>query len=74
MGLPTLGTSPKQIPSESATQEAKDLGNLQCTRRTVCSVRADHLQGGHRPSVGRGRLSEITARTTSDALRKTDRP
>jgi hypothetical protein len=33
--LPTLGTSLKQITSESATQEEKDIGKLQCSGQTV---------------------------------------
>jgi hypothetical protein len=40
--LPTLGTSPKQITSGSTTQEAKELGNLQCLGRTVRSDQADY--------------------------------
>jgi hypothetical protein len=33
--LPTLGTNPKQFQSESETQEAKGLGNLQWLEWTV---------------------------------------
>jgi hypothetical protein len=63
--LPTLGTSPKQIPSESATQEANDLGNLHTwggpsawrgglsagLRRTVRTVKSDHTQIAPEPPV-----------------------
>jgi hypothetical protein len=44
--LPTLGTSPKPIQHGSTTQKARDLGNLESTRRTVRSVRADCPRGG----------------------------
>jgi hypothetical protein len=65
--LPTLGTNPNSIQHGSTTQKAKDLGNLESARRTVCSVRADCPRGGHGPS-------EIATRTSSTAPRKTDRP
>jgi hypothetical protein len=45
MDLPTLGTSPKQSLSESATREAKDLAPLQGTWRTVRRGGADRPQG-----------------------------
>jgi hypothetical protein len=44
--LPTLGTNPNSIQHGSTTQKAKDLGNLESTRWTVRSVRADCPQGG----------------------------
>jgi hypothetical protein len=62
--LPTLGISPKPITSGSTTQEAKDLGNLQCL-------------GG--PSVGLGRtIRKFTAdcpklAPTSSTLRNPNR-
>jgi hypothetical protein len=39
--LPTLGTNSNSIQHGSKTQKAKDIGNLESTRRTVRSVRAD---------------------------------
>jgi hypothetical protein len=65
--LPTLGTNPNSIQHRSTTQKAKDLDNLESTRRTVRSVRADCPRGGHEPS-------ENATRTSSTAPRKTDRP
>jgi hypothetical protein len=64
--LPTIGTNPNSIQHRSTTQKAKDLGNLESTRRTVRSVRADCPRGGHGPS-------ENATRTSSIAPRKTDR-
>jgi hypothetical protein len=43
--LPTLGTSPKPIQRGSTTQKGRDFGNLESTRRTVRSVRADCPRG-----------------------------
>jgi hypothetical protein len=48
--LPTLGTSLKQTPSESATQEAKDLAALRGSGRTIHKDRADPLRGLGGPS------------------------
>jgi hypothetical protein len=53
--LPTLGTSPKPIQHRSTTQKARDLGNLENTRRTVRSVRADCPRGGRGLSARRAR-------------------
>jgi hypothetical protein len=53
--LPTLGASLKQTSSESATQEAKDLGNLQWPGRTICTEGADCPRGPGRPSASTGR-------------------
>jgi hypothetical protein len=39
--LPTLGTNPNSKQHESATQEAKDLGNLQCLGRTARGALVD---------------------------------
>jgi hypothetical protein len=53
--LPTLGTSPKPIQCGSTTQKARDLGNLESTRRTVRNVRADCPRGGRGLSTRRAR-------------------
>jgi hypothetical protein len=51
--LPTPGTSPKPIQRGSTTQKARDLGNLESTKRTVRSVRADCPRGGRGLSARR---------------------
>jgi hypothetical protein len=53
--LPTLGTNPNSIHHGSTTQKAKDIGNLESTRRTVRSVRADCPRGGRGLSARRTR-------------------
>jgi hypothetical protein len=53
--LPTLGTNLKSIQHGNTTQKAKDLGNLESTRRTVRSVRADCPWGGRGLSARRAR-------------------
>jgi hypothetical protein len=63
--LPTLGTNPNSIHHGSTTQKAKDIGNLESTRRTVRSVRAD------RPQCPGG-LSARRARTVRE--KDADRP
>jgi hypothetical protein len=65
--LPTLGTNPNSIQHGSTNQKAKDIGNLESTRRTVRSVRADCPRGGRRPS-------EIATQTSNSAMRITDYP
>jgi hypothetical protein len=55
MDLLTLGTNPNSIQHGSTTQRAKDLGNLESTRRTVRSVRADCPRGGRGLSARRVR-------------------
>jgi hypothetical protein len=65
--LPTLETNPNSVQYRSTNQKAKDISNLESTRRTARSVRADCPRGGHRPS-------ENATRTSSTAPRKTDRP
>jgi hypothetical protein len=72
--LPTLRTSLKQTPSESATQEEKDLGKLQCPGWTVCSDWADGPWGSDRQSAGPQRMVRKTARTTSMQWQNTDGP
>jgi hypothetical protein len=42
---PTLGRSLKQTPSKIATQEVKDLGNLQRPGQTVRTEEADYPRG-----------------------------
>jgi hypothetical protein len=53
--LPTLGTNPSSKQHGSATQEAKDLGNLRSPRRTVQGDRADGPHGLDGRSAGQGR-------------------
>jgi hypothetical protein len=53
--LPTLGTNPNSIQHGSATQKAKDLGNLESTRRTVRIVQGDCPRGGRVLSARRAR-------------------
>jgi hypothetical protein len=53
--LPTLGRSPKPIQRGSTTQKGRDLGNLESTRRTVRSVRADCPRGWRGLSARRAR-------------------
>jgi hypothetical protein len=53
--LPTLGTNPNSNQHGSTTQKAKDLDNLESTRRTVRSVQADCPRGGRGLSARRAR-------------------
>jgi hypothetical protein len=46
MDLPTLGTNSNSKQYGSATQEAKDLGNLRCLGRTVRMDQADSAGPG----------------------------
>jgi hypothetical protein len=57
--LPNFGVN------RSTTQKAKDIGNLESTRRTVREEDASCPRGGHGPS-------EIATRTSSTAPGKTD--
>jgi hypothetical protein len=53
--LPTLGTNPNSKQHGSATQEAKDLGNLQSLGRNVRMEEADYPRGSGGPSTSSGR-------------------
>jgi hypothetical protein len=59
MDLPTLGTSPNELPSGSTTQGARDLGKAVCLRWTVRPGQAD---GPSRPG-GRSDPTHPTRRT-----------
>jgi hypothetical protein len=50
--LPTQGTKPNSKQHRSATQEAKDLGNLRCLGRTVRMDQADCPRGPGGLSAG----------------------
>jgi hypothetical protein len=53
--LPTLGTNPNSKQHGSATQEAKDLGNLRSPKQTVRGDQVDSPRGGGGRSAGQGR-------------------
>jgi hypothetical protein len=65
MDLPTLGTSLKQIPSESATQEAQNLADLRDPGPTVRMTGQTFREAWVDRPRDCGRLSEISPRTTS---------
>jgi hypothetical protein len=72
MDLPTLGTIPNSKQDGSATQEAKDLGNLQCLGQTVRDAQANGLQGLGEQSATSRQMVRKSNRTTSTAPRNTD--
>jgi hypothetical protein len=79
--LPTLGTSPKPIQCWRTTQKARDLGNLESTRRTVRNVREDcpRREGGPfeiatRISISAPRKNGLSMMDPRTVSLVTDRP
>jgi hypothetical protein len=73
MDLPTLGTNPNSKQHGSATQEAKDLGNLHILGKTVRVEEADCPWGKADHQQAHGGPSENATQTSSTAPRKMDR-
>jgi hypothetical protein len=63
--LPTLGTNPNSKQHGSATQEAKDLGNLRRSGRTIREAPVDSSHRGRRQSENQPRTSSTTPRKTN---------
>jgi hypothetical protein len=70
--LPTLETNPNSKQHGSASQEVKDLGNLQCLGRTVRGALVDSQQGARECPARSRRWYKNGTRTTSTAPRNID--
>jgi hypothetical protein len=72
--LPTLGTNPNTKQHRSATQEAKNLGDLHSLGQTVRVGGGDCPRGHADCPQAQGRPSENGTQTSSTAPQKTDHP